>query len=146
MQGTFKKDNSLEKRIQLCEKIRKNYPHRVPIIVESAHGQTIEIKRKKFLAPDDINIGSFLTEIRKQSTLRPEEAMFIFCGENGGVLVPTSSSMEQVYKRYKSDDGFLYMTVALENTFGDLHSVEMAAFSVLDRVLYSSSSMMSMFT
>lgn len=34
------------------------------------------------------------------------------------ILVPVTESTGSVYKRYKDDDGFLYLTYTAENTFG----------------------------
>ena len=136
MQGTFKSETSFEKRQELCNRIKSQYRDRVPIIVETAPSNNkLTLKRKKFLAPRDISVGAFLGEIRKQASVNPEEAIFIFCGGNGGVLVPTSNNIAQVYEDYQDEDGFLYMTAALENTFGALYTVDTLAFGMLDNVL-----------
>ena len=91
------------------------------------------------MAPADISIGAFLTEIRRQSTIRLSEALYLFCGPGGGILVPTSSIVSKVYEQYKDPDGFLYMSVALENTFGGLQIVTNLTTGMLDRMLYTSS-------
>ena len=138
MQGTFKSETRFEKRLELCTRIRTQYPDRVPIIVEVTKNSQLTISRKKFLAPGEISVGAFLNEIRKQSNLRSEEAIFIFCGSNGGILVPTSNTISQIYKKYKDEDGFLYMTVGLENTLGALNTLDFMTFGFLDHVLSSS--------
>lgn len=139
MQGTFKSETSFEKRHELCSRIQAQYNDRVPIIVEVARSNNqLTLNSKKFLVPCVISVGGFLGEIRKQANVSPEEAIFIFCG-NGGVLVPTSNTMEEIYEKYKDEDGFLYITVALENTFGALQTVDMLTFGVLDSMLKSSS-------
>jgi GABA(A) receptor-associated protein len=140
MQGVFKNETPFEKRYELCSRIRTQYPDRIPIIVEVARSNNqLKLNRKKFLAPSDISVGGFLGEIRKQACLRPEEAIFIFCGSGGGVLVPTGDNMADIYEKYKDDDGFLYIIVALENTFGALQTIDMLTFGVLDGMLRSSS-------
>ena len=141
MQGTFKSETTFEKRLELCNRIKTQYADRVPIIVEVARDSKLTISRKKFLVPNSISVGGFLNEIRKQANLQPEEAIFIFCGSSGGVLVPTSNNISQIYEKYKDEDGFLYITVALENTFGMLNTVDLLAFGLLDRVLASSGRM-----
>lgn len=134
MQATFKKENEFEKRAELCRRIKKQYPTRVPVIVEVAPKSNLKMNRKKFLAPQDISVGGLLNEIRRQSSLKPAEAIFLFCG-SGGVLVPTPHKLSQVYEKYKDEDGFLYITVAMENTFGGLVMLE----KTLDCVLENSS-------
>lgn len=136
MKATFKKENVFEKRAELCQRITKQYPSRVPVIVEVAPKSKLILNRKKFLAPQDISVGGLLNEIRRQSSLKPAEAIFLFCG-SGGVLVPTSYKLAQVYEKYKDEDGFLYFTVAMENTFGGLAMIEQS----LDYVLKTSSNL-----
>jgi GABA(A) receptor-associated protein len=132
MQGTFKKEHTFEKRNELFATMKKRYPNRIPIIVEVIQNSTMKLSRKKFLTPDDISVGAFLTEIRKHSSLRPDEAMFLFCENN--VLVPAGNTMGQIYEKYKDEDGFLYIAVALENTFGSIF-----INNLLDNILITSS-------
>ena len=140
MQGTFKSEASFEKRYELSSRIRTQYTDRVPIIVEVARSNNkMTLNRSKFLVPKDISVGAFLGEIRKQASIRPEEAIFIFCGSSNGILVPTSSNISEVYDKYKDEDGFLYITVALENTFGAIYIVDAIAFGLLDKILKTSS-------
>lgn len=140
MQGTFKKDTPFQKRVELSTRIRSQYQDRIPIIVEvsESNAKKLQLNRKKFLAPADISMGAFLSEIRKQSNISSEEALFLFCGSKSGILVPTSNSVSQVYEKYKDEDGFLYMVVALENTFGAWNTVKRMSFGMLDNVLAGS--------
>lgn len=55
--------------------------------------------------------------IRKQMTLEPEKALFLFV-EN--TLVPSSALMGELYARYKSEDNALRIMYMSESTFGDL--------------------------
>jgi GABA(A) receptor-associated protein len=117
MQGSFKAEHSFEKRVELCSRLRKEYTDRIPIILESNKNSGIIITRKKFLAPHNVTMTSFLMEIRKQIKVDQTEAIFLFCGSSG-MLAPTTSLMSQVYEKYRDADGFLYIVVALENSFG----------------------------
>nr|QBK87131.1 MAG: ubiquitin-like protein [Marseillevirus LCMAC201] len=137
MQGTFKSETQFEKRLELCTRLRKQHPDRIPIIVEVAKNSQLTIKCRKFLAPSEISIGGFLNVIRKQASIGYEEACFIFCG-TAGTLVPTSNTMAQVYEKYKDEDGFLYIIVALENTFGVLNTLDSWTFDLLNGILASS--------
>jgi len=140
MQGTFKSEASFEKRQELCNRIRTQYKDRIPIIVELAKSNNLlTLNRKKFLVPSDISVGGFLGELRKQTSVRSDEALFIFCGNGNGILVPTSENIAHIYEKYHDEDGFLYITVALENTFGALETLDMLTFGVLDNLLKTSS-------
>ena len=46
----------------------------------------------------------------------PETALYLYV--DGKYLVTPSSTITTIYDKYKSDDGFLYITYANENTFG----------------------------
>lgn len=138
MTGTFKKDTPFEDRRELYERISKKYPERVPIVVETNSTGTaankLTLNKQKFLVPESTTMGSFLHELRQHTNVGPEEAVFLFCGENSA-LVPTSSTLDQVYNQYKSTDGFLYISIAKENTFGDMVEEQ------IENVLNSASAM-----
>ncbi len=134
MHSTFKSETSFEKRTTLSARIISRHKDRVPVIVEISRNTNLTLSSKKFLAPKDISIAGFLNEIRKQASIGPEQAIFLFCG-SAGVLVPTGYTISQVYEKHKDEDGFLYITVALENTFGLLRAVD----AMLDEMLTTSS-------
>ena len=144
MQGTFKRANTFEKRLELCNRIKVKYPDRLPVIVETLPNMNINFDSKKFLTPRDISMGGFLTELRKHTKLSPEEALYIFCGDKNGVLVPTNQTINEIYEKYKDEDGFLYITVALENTFGTLFTVEQLSLGLLDNMLRTSGRVVSL--
>jgi GABA(A) receptor-associated protein len=118
MEGSFKRETTFEKRVDICRRIKGKYPNRIPIIIEIANGSNLNLTRSRFLAPEQISIGGFLNEIRKQTNVQKEEAIFIFCGSGNNVLVPTTHNLNSIYEKYRDEDGFLYLTIALENTFG----------------------------
>lgn len=140
MQGTFKNETSYEKRVELCKRINSQYSNRIPVIVEVAPKNEIKLDKTKYLVPGDIAVGRFLTEIRSKADVKPEEAIFIFCGDRSNILVPTSHTLDQLYANYRDDDGFMYLTIALENTFGTLDKITSFTFGVLDNILRTSGS------
>lgn len=119
--SSFKKNHPVEKRRDIAARIIQKYSDRVPVIVEMASGKTSKnlpsLSKTKFLVGGDTTVGKFLFELRKQMSLRPEEALFLFVGS--GVLPPTAAYMSQVYERYKdAEDNLLYFQLSTENTFG----------------------------
>jgi GABA(A) receptor-associated protein len=73
------------------------------------------IDKNKFLVPSDLSIAQFLFTIRKRIKLRPEQSLFLFVKNS----IPRSDILlSQLYKEYKDEDGFLYITYSGENTFG----------------------------
>lgn len=106
-----------DKTLEETTKIRKKYPERVPVYVKKAIGcQFSDIDKHKFLVPNDLTIGSFVTVIRKRIKLAPEKAIFIFVNN---VLPPLTSLMLNIYEEMKDKDGFLYIYYNGESVFGN---------------------------
>merc|ERR1712166_1069788 len=117
MSSSFKEQHAFDKRVEEADKIRKKHADRIPVICERADGSDIpEIDRKKYLVPQELTVGQFVYVVRKRLRLPPEKAIFIF---GDGHLPSTGAAlMSQMYKDYKDQDGFLYITYSGENTFG----------------------------
>ena len=115
-QSRYKAEHSLEFRKSEASKAVERYTDRLPIIVEKVEGSSIpEIDRNKFLVPADISLGQFVLVVRKRVEIQPEQALFLFIGEN----IPSNTTiMSDLYAKHKDDDGFLYLCYAAENTFG----------------------------
>ena len=106
-----------EKQKQEASRIRAKYPDRIPVIVNKQKGSKLpDIDRKKYLVPADLTFGQFVYIIRKRIKLRPEYAIFLFL--NNKTLAPTSHLMSQIYREYKDDCGFLFVTYSSESTYG----------------------------
>jgi len=109
-------DTDFKKKSAESKNILERYPDRIPVIVNKHdNAQLPDIDKTKYLVPIDLTIGQFMYVIRKRISLEPEQAMFLFVG---GVLPTTSDLMSKIYKEFKNDDGFLYITYSGENTFG----------------------------
>jgi len=83
----------------ICEKVEKS--------------DIATIDKKKYLVPADLTVGQFVYVIRKRIKLSPEKAIFIFVDE---VLPPTAALMSSIYEEHKDEDGFLYITYALDGS------------------------------
>lgn len=95
-------------------KILRRYQDRVPIIlIPSKH---IQLKKKKFLCPKDLTVGQFLMCARKYVTIHSHQGLFLFT-ENG-TLPSVSQLTSQLYHENQNEDGFIYLYVSLEHTFG----------------------------
>merc|ERR1712146_415482 len=119
----FKDEHTFEKRVEEADMIRKKHADRIPVICEKAEGSDIpEIDRKKYLVPQELTVGQFVYVVRKRLRLPPEKAIFIFV--DGHLPSTGAALMSQMYKDYKDQDGFLYITYSGENTFGAEEVVE----------------------
>lgn len=115
----FRSKHSIEDRKKESDRIRIKYSDKIPIIVtksSSANKSLVNIDRNKFLAPEDLTVGQFLTVIRKRIKVNDSESIFLFIDDN--TMPPTSVSLSQIYHDHKDEDGFLYITYCSENVFG----------------------------
>jgi len=102
-----------------ADKIRAKYPGKIPIFVTRASSarDMPDLPKHKFLAPSHLSVGQFIWVIRRQMTLPPEKALFVFVNNT----LPTSSTfLSELYTNHKSQDGALRMTYTSENTFGNI--------------------------
>lgn len=98
--------------------VMKKHPGRVPVYVKRASntGTNLpEINRHKFLIPQDFTLHALQHTIRVYLKLKPEQAIFLFI--NNTIPIYTESLL-QLYEKYRSADGLLYVTYSTENTFG----------------------------
>jgi GABA(A) receptor-associated protein len=114
----FRKTYSFDKRKEESSKISEKYPDRVPVIVESFNNN-IKLTKQKFLVPKTLTIGQFVYVIRRQIKLAPEKALFLFIGEKYDQIPMTSSGISEIYADHKNEDGFLYVAISEEKTFGN---------------------------
>jgi len=114
----FKSEFKFKDRLDEAIRVLTKYPDRIPIICErslTAARDCPIIDKRKYLVPYDLTMGQFLYVIRKRLYLPPEKALFLFVKNT---IPATSSLMNDVYQRYKDEDGYLYIIYTQENTFG----------------------------
>jgi GABA(A) receptor-associated protein len=114
---SFKKKYTFEQRLKESTRILSKYPDRVPIICEKSKsgGALPPIDKTKFLVPWDLTVANFIFIVRKRLNLRPEEAIFLYIGDN---IMSSSCVIGEIYRYNKEADGFLYIHYSKENTFG----------------------------
>lgn len=111
----FKQEYTLEKRMKQSRDLLQKYNDRIPVIIYPGNKNTPAVDKYKYLVPNSLTIGEFVSIIRKRIKLGSEKAMFIF---TGNVLPPTGSLLYNIYQEHHDEDGFLYIVYSLENTFG----------------------------
>ncbi len=104
-------------RVAESHKIRLRYPDRIPVIVEVSSSSTDipDLDKKKYLVPNNLTMGQFICVIRSRIKLGAESAIFAFVDNT---IVCTGELMSSVYERRMEQDGFLYILLTSENTFG----------------------------
>ena len=68
-----------DKSLEETTRIRKKYPDRVPVYVKKASGcEFIDIDKHKFLVPNDLTLGSFITVIRKRIKFNHQKKHYLY--------------------------------------------------------------------
>ena len=120
MEFRFKQENrDVEQRRQNCEKIRKQFPDKIPIICEKDPKSKIrDIDKTKYLVPNDLTVSQFSFMIRKRIEIEKEEAFFLLV--NGRKQMTGDETLSEIYDKEKDpEDGFLYICYASELTWGN---------------------------
>lgn len=96
------------------KRILEKYKDRVPIIV-LADIKDFILEKNKFLVPKDLSFGQFCYIVRKRVKLSENDGLYFFINNK---LIANNQCVEVIYKNNKNDDGFLYITLKKEETFG----------------------------
>ena len=115
--GSYRKNVPFDERKLKASIILKQHPDRIPIVVEcSEELQSVHpLKKNKFIVPHELNLAQFMFVIRKHMKLEPTHAIFVFINNK---LHPTTTVIGELYATQKDEDGFMYLSVFQESTFG----------------------------
>ena len=116
--GSYRKNVSFDERKLKASLILKQHTDRIPVVVEcSEQLQAVHpLKKNKFIVPFELTLAQFIFVIRKHMKLDPSYAIFVFINNK---LHPTTSIMGDLYANQKEEDGFMYLDVFQESTFGN---------------------------
>jgi len=107
-----------EEREKFAESMINCFKDRIPIIIEKDPESSLaQIERKKYLAPHNMTIGSFIVTIRRKIKLENYQTLFISV-KNTNFTPPSGMLMAEIYQKYRAPDKFLYLVYRSENAFG----------------------------
>ena len=118
--GVAFREQPLNKRQSLRQRITDAHPGRAPVIVSSPDG-SLPLDKWKYLAPHTHRMAMLYYEIQKHSLkLGASDGLYYMISDpyHKCISVPGSLTVGEVYAAYKDVDGFLYVMVMRENTFG----------------------------
>lgn len=96
--------------------LRSTY-QKIPVVVKS---KTVSFKKEMYLCPASMTCGTFMAHVRKHArALTAAEAMYLLVGTHQHIQVPLHESIGSLDKTYAADDGYLYVHVEKEETFGE---------------------------
>lgn len=114
----FKQRKTFASRRDEVAGIRAKFPSKIPVIVERYHKEKNlpMLDKTKFLVPQELTMSQFVTIIRNRMSLAPTQSFYLIV--NNKSLASMSTTLQEVYKDEKDEDGFLYMTYASQEMFG----------------------------
>ena len=114
---SYKSKYTLQERLIQTNTALHKYPDKVPIICEknTKSKNTVDIDKTKYLVPYDFTVGQFMYIIRKRLCIPPEVGLYFFVNGN---IPASSNTLAYMYHVHKDEDGYLYITYSMENTFG----------------------------
>ena len=105
---------TFEERCYSSHLILQKYPDYIPIYLESITSELL-LKKNKYLCPCSFTFSQFICNIRASLTLQSNKALFIFINST---MPYGNQLMYDIYEKDKDMDGFLYMVISYEHTFG----------------------------
>ena len=101
-----------------ADRIIAQHPDRIPVVVECCEQLQHEhpLIKNKFAVPYELTLAQFMFVIRKHMKLQPEYAIFAFINNR---MHPTTTPIGAIYAQEKAEDGFMYVDVFQESTFGE---------------------------
>ncbi|GJQ79839.1 hypothetical protein Trydic_g23301 [Trypoxylus dichotomus] len=117
-----KKDKKNHKPFEIRKEevlaIRNRFPTKIPIIVQRFSKETNlpQLDKTKFLVPQELTMSQFVTIIRNRTRIKSTQALYLLV--NNRSLVSLSLTFAEVYSEHAGVDGFLYITYASQETFG----------------------------
>ncbi|XP_049884829.1 uncharacterized protein LOC126379886 [Pectinophora gossypiella] len=121
-QEIFGYQDNMQGSVQEVEAIRHRFPNKVPLYVERyvREREVPALGRNKFLVPQELTMSQFLYIIRTKLKLRDSQALYLLV--NDKVLVSHSMTMAQAYEQFRGHDGYLHITYAAQQVFGEVQS------------------------
>ena len=110
----FKIRNDFDRRRQVSTKIQMTYSDRVGVVVITKDVGEHPIP---YVVGREMTVAKFLHKMREQALnhVRGSDALFLMVDN---VLCSPSTSLGNLYDAKHDSDGFLYVTLSKESTFG----------------------------
>ncbi|XP_052655277.1 microtubule-associated proteins 1A/1B light chain 3C-like isoform X2 [Harpia harpyja] len=114
----FKQRKSLATRMHEVTEIRIKYPNKIPVVVERYQKEKTlpPLNRTKFLVSQDLPLSQFAVTLRTRLCLTSSQTFYLLVNNKG--LPNMAITMQELYRDNKDEDGFLYLTYASQEMFG----------------------------
>ena len=116
---SFKDQFSFEHRFAEANRIRTKHALSIPVVFQSIESSKSPIVPVRLIIPGSVCCSQLNIAIRRRmKDITQEMGIFLFVGDTN-FLVPGASTLDSLYQRCRDADGMLYITVAVENAFGN---------------------------
>ena len=124
---SFIKTFTFEERLNKSKIIILKYPHLIPLILEKFTkikdentnedhiNNENKLFRNKFLVKKNEKFEVIIFSLRKSLNIDKSKALFFYCNNK---IINKNDIIQDLYHKYKNEDGFLYINFEYENTFG----------------------------
>lgn len=87
---------------------------KVPVVIYTRHS-AMKQGILKYILPKKFTISRLLSLIRKTKDYKPDEAVYFYANNR---ILPYDSLINDVYHKFKGEDGFLHLTMSNIPAFG----------------------------
>jgi len=126
--SSYKNSVSLKVRKEATKNILDKYPDKCPIYLTFDNKIVLKPRSgtnfNKYIINNSLTVGQYLSILKKKIEMGENIGLTLFINiyKNDKLVNTTlpilSTSIENVYANFKDEDGFLYMNLIAENTFG----------------------------
>jgi GABA(A) receptor-associated protein len=119
IKNVYKEIHDFDKRVSQSTSITSKHQGKIPIIlmIDPTIKCTTD-RYYKYLVSGDLDGSYLMSIVRKKLVIDSRKALFCLTEKNG-IFICSSINFVDLYSRCKDEDGFLYINVLMENTFGN---------------------------
>eukprot|EP01017_Pseudomicrothorax_dubius_P034677 TRINITY_DN477_c0_g1_i4.p1 TRINITY_DN477_c0_g1~~TRINITY_DN477_c0_g1_i4.p1 ORF type:complete len:123 (+),score=33.17 TRINITY_DN477_c0_g1_i4:41-409(+) len=116
----YKATKSLAERKKRAEDAFLQSPGRIPVIIEKHVKSKIESDvESKFAVKKEYDVAKLINQLTVRFSLPKDKTLFLFA--NGKTVLTSNMKLEEVYQKYKDEDGFLYLMYSDTASLGSVY-------------------------
>lgn len=100
---------------QQINKMLKQYPQKIPIILVNHNPKELHLEKNKFLVNKEYSLSSFMYILRKNAKIKENKGIIVIVNN---ILPPHTIMLWDLYEKYKNHDNILYLNLRVEGVFG----------------------------
>lgn len=113
----FKLLHTFETRCSKVSQLKLQYPSKCFIILSTKESD-IEINIFKFICQKDVTVSQFVNNLLEKNIIKGDSLDALYIATDKNVILSPAMKLYTVEQRYKDDDGFIYLCLYKESSFG----------------------------